>query len=91
MRARCLRVIIINGVRYNLAIRPDTNWSYTAEWWNGSEYHRNTPGDSVRSISQAEREAIDEIHRAKLKKEPWLYAEIACAALSESDSETGNQ
>ena len=40
---------------------------------------------------EAEREAIDEIHRAKLKKEPWLYAEIACAALPESDTETGNQ
>ena len=68
--------IVINGVRYNLAIRLDAHWTYTAEWWNNREYHKHTLDESVRSDSEAEREAIDEIRKAHLEMEPWLYAEI---------------
>jgi hypothetical protein len=71
------RVIIINGVRYNVAIRLDTNWSYVAEWWNRSEYHKHTFDDAVETLPNAEREAIDEIHKAHLQQEPWLHVEMA--------------
>jgi len=71
------RVIVINGVRYYLAIRLDTNWSYVAEWWNRSEYHKHTLGDAVETTSNAEREAIDEIRKAHLEQEPWLHVEMA--------------
>ena len=83
--------IVINGVRYNLAIRPDAHWSYTAEWWNNREYHKHTLDGSVRSNSEAEREAIDEIRKAHLEKEPWLYAEITRAERQESRAEAETQ
>jgi hypothetical protein len=68
------RVIVINGVRYHVAIRMDTDWSYTAEWWNNSEYHKHTFDDRVQSTSQAERAAIDEIHRARQSRDSCLRA-----------------
>ena len=71
--------IVINGVRYNLSIRLETRWSYHAEWCNNSGSYGHTPEDRVRSASEAERQASDEIQRARLKQEPWLCAEIACA------------
>lgn len=70
-------VIVINGVRYNVAIRLDTNWSYIAEWWNNTEYHKHTLDETVKSPAEAEREAIDQIHNAHLNREPWLRVEIA--------------
>lgn len=89
MRSNGPKEIVINGVRYNLAIRRDNQWSYTAEWWNSSEYHKHTLGESVRSISEAEREAIAEIHKAHLKQEPWLYAEVSSPKPEESCVEAG--
>ena len=71
--------IVINGVRYNLSIRLETRWSYQAEWWNNSGAHRLATDDRLRSASEAERQASDEIHKARLRQEPWLCAEIACA------------
>jgi len=91
MPSNSQKVIVINGVRYNVAIRLDANWRYTAEWWNNSEYHKHTLDDSVRSTSTAEQEAIDKIHQAHLEKEPWLYAEIACAEGQESYAEAGTE
>ena len=69
--------IVINGVRYNLSIRLETRWSYEAEWWNKSGSHGHAPEDRVRSASEAEEQASDEIQKARLTKEPWLCAEIA--------------
>jgi len=79
MRTRSPEEIVINGVRYNLSIRLETRWSYPAEWWNNSGPHRHAPEDRVRSASEAERQASDEIQKARLTKEPWLCAEIARA------------
>ena len=79
MRARSPEEIVINGVRYNLSIRLETLWSYHAEWWNKSRAHGNTPDDRVQSASEAERQASDEIQKARLTKEPWLCAEVARA------------
>jgi len=83
------RTIVINGIRYNVAIRLDTNWRYIAEWWNNSEYHKRTLDDIVRSTSKGERKAVDEIHKAHLRQEPWLYAEIASAERQDSCVEPG--
>ncbi|PYJ62459.1 MAG: hypothetical protein DME24_03650 [Verrucomicrobia bacterium] len=83
--------IVINGVRYNLAIRLDAHWSYTAEWWNNREYHKHTLDNSIRSDSEAEREAIEEIRKAHLEKEPWLYAEITRPERQESRAEAETQ
>ena len=77
MESASQRVIVINGVRYNVAIRLDTNWSYVAEWWNHGEYHKHTLDDGAKSDSQAEREAIEAIHKAHLSQEPWLHLEMA--------------
>jgi hypothetical protein len=77
MRTRSSEEIVINGVRYNLSIRLETRWSYQAEWWNNSECHESAAED--RSASEAEEQASDEIHKARLSKEPWLCAEIARA------------
>jgi len=77
MRTRSPEEIVINGVRYNLSIRLETRWSYHAEWCNNSGSYGHTPEDRVRSASEAERQASDEIQKAHLTKEPWLCAEIA--------------
>jgi hypothetical protein len=77
MRPSSQRIIVINGVRYNVAIRLDTNWSYIAEWWNDREYHKHTLDETIRSAPHAEREAIDQIHNAHLNQEPWLHVEMA--------------
>ena len=79
MRSNSPAEIVINGVRYNLSIRLETRWSYHAEWWNNSGPHRLAPDDRVRSASESERQASKEIHKARLKQEPWLCAEIARA------------
>jgi len=79
MRSNGQKVIVINGIRYNVAIRLDANWRYIAEWWNNTEYHKRALDDSVRSTSKAEQEAIDEIHKAHLKQEPWVQVEMAHA------------
>ncbi len=79
MRTRNSEEIVINGVRYNLSIRLETRWSYQAEWWTNSGSHGHAPDDRFRSASDAERQASDEIHKARLTKEPWLCAEIARA------------
>jgi len=79
MRTSSPEEIVINGVRYNLSIRVETRWRYHAEWWNASGPYNHTPDDRVRLTSEAERQASDEIQRARLKQEPWLCAEIACA------------
>jgi hypothetical protein len=79
MRSRSPEEIVINGVRYNLSIRMEKRWSYHAEWWNTSGPCKHTPDDRVRSASEAERQASDEIQKARLTKEPWLCAEIARA------------
>ena len=60
------RVIAINGVRYHVAIRLDSNWRYTAEWWNQSEYHKHTFDERVQSALQAEQAAIQQIHKTHL-------------------------
>ena len=79
MRTSSPEEIVINGVRYNLSIRLETRWSYRAEWWNNSEPHRHAHDDRVRSASESERQASEEIQKARLTKEPWLCAEIARA------------
>ncbi len=79
MRSNSPEEIVINGVRYNLSIRLETRWSYRAEWWNNSGPHRHAHDDRVRSASESERQASEEIQKARLKQEPWLCAEIACA------------
>jgi hypothetical protein len=79
MRTRSPEEIVINGVRYNLSIRLETRWSYQAEWWNNNGPHGHVSDHRVRSASEAEQQASDEIQKARLKKEPWLYAEIARA------------
>jgi len=79
MHARNPEEIVINGVRYHLSIRLERRWSYNAEWWTNSRPDRHTPDDRVRSASEAERQACDQIQRARLKHEPWLCAEIARA------------
>ena len=79
IRSRSPEEIVINGVRYNLSIRLETRWSYRAEWWNTSGPYKQAPDDRVRSASEAERQASDEIQKARLTKEPWLCAEIARA------------
>ena len=79
MRTSSPEEIVINGVRYNLSIRVETRWRYHAEWWNASGPYNHTPDDRVRLTSEAERQASDEIQRARWKQEPWLCAEIACA------------
>ena len=71
------RLIVINGVRYNVAIRLDTSWSYIAEWRTNTEYHKHTPDETVKPASAAEREAIDQIHNSHLNREPWLHVEMA--------------
>jgi hypothetical protein len=71
--------IVINGVRYNLSFRLETRWSYHAEWWSNSGAQRHAIDDRVRSASDAERQAKDEIQKARLKQEPWLCARIAGA------------
>jgi len=79
MRTHSPEEIVINGVRYNLSIRLETRWHYHAEWWNKSGSHGHAPDDRVRSASEAERQASDEIQKARLTKEPWLRAEVARA------------
>jgi hypothetical protein len=79
MRTRSPEEIVINGIRYNLSIRLETRWSYQAEWWNSSRSHGHALEDRVRSASDAEQQASDEIQKARLTKEPWLCAEIARA------------
>ena len=79
MRARSPEEIVINGVRYNVSIRLEKRWSYHAEWWNNSGPPGHVSEYRVRSGSEAEQQASDEIQRARLKKEPWLCAEIALA------------
>lgn len=69
--------IVINGVRYNLSIRLERRWSYHAEWWNNNGFHGHGADDRFRSASDAELQASDAIQKARLKKEPWLCAEIA--------------
>ena len=78
MRTRSPEEIVINGVRYNLSIRLEKPWRYPAEWWNNSGSHGHAPEDRILSASEAERQASDEIQKARLTKEPWLCAEIAC-------------
>ena len=80
--------LIINGVRYLVTIRLDTQWSYIDEWSSRVENRRRSPDDSVRSAYDAEQEATDEIYRARLRKEPWLHAEVAGTERKERDSET---
>ena len=77
MRTRSPEEIVINGVRYNLSIRLEARWSYHAEWWNDSGTRAHAPEDRVRTASEAEQQASHEIQKARLTKEPWLYAEIA--------------
>jgi len=84
MRLDSSRKIVINGVRYHVVIRLDTHWSYIAEWSIGSGNQHPGLAGGARSDSDAEREASDEIHKAHLVKEPWLYAEIACIEKQES-------
>lgn len=62
------RVIVINGVRYNVAIRLDSRWKYITDW-GSHEFDRS---DSV-SL------AASEIQKAHLKQEPWLSVEMAGA------------
>ncbi len=81
------RIIVINGVRYNVAIRLDANWRYIAEWSNDREYHKHTLDESIRSISEAEREAINEIQSAGLSQEPWLHVERAATESEETFAE----
>ena len=83
MRTRRSEEIVINGVRYNLCIRLETLWSYDAEWCNNRESHGHASEDRVGSASEAEQQASHEIQKARLSKEPWLYAEIACAEAEE--------
>jgi len=83
MHTRSPEEIVINGVRYNLSIRLETRWSYEAEWWNKSRSHGHAAEDRVRSASEAEEQASDEIQKARLTKEPWLCAEIARADAEE--------
>jgi hypothetical protein len=83
MRTRSPEEIVINGVRYHLSIRLETLWNHHAEWWNRSQSHAPAPKDRVRSASEAERQASHEIQKARLTKEPWLYAEIAQVEVDE--------
>ena len=87
MRSKNTKEIIINGVRYYVAIRLDSHWSYLADWWNQSEPPKNALDGAVRTDPNAEREAKDEIEKAHLKQEPWLYAEIAAGDPGNGESE----
>jgi hypothetical protein len=89
MRANSQNEIVINGVRYHIAIRLDKHWSYIAEWWIRSDSHKHGLDQGGRTNSEAEREATQQIHNAHLKQEPWLYAEIACADRHDGDPEMG--
>ena len=84
MRTRSPEEIVINGVRYHLSIRLETLWNHHAEWWSRSESHAPAPTDRIRSASDAERQASQEIQKARLTKEPWLCAEIAGAEVEEA-------
>jgi hypothetical protein len=79
MPTRNSEEIVINGIRYNLSFRLETRWSYHAEWWSNSGPQRHAIDDRVRSAPDAERQASDEIQKARLKHEPWLCARLACA------------
>jgi hypothetical protein len=79
MRGSRQREIVVNGIRYNVAIRLDANWSYTEEWWNDTEYHKRTRERGGRSTSDAERDALDNIYREYLELEPWMRVEIVRA------------
>ena len=90
MRSNSSKKIIINGVRYHVAIRLDTHWSYIAEWRTGIENRNPTLTETVQTDADAEQEASDAINKAHLKKEPWLYAEIACVERRECDASAIN-
>ena len=79
MRINNSEEIVINGVRYNVSIRLERRWSYHPEWWHNGGSRGPASDDRVRSASEAERRASDEIQKARLRKEPWLRAEIARA------------
>ena len=80
------RVIVINGVRYNVAIRLDSAWSYVAEWWNHNGYHKYPLDDDDGATPEAERVAIHEIQKAHLEQEPWLYVEMADIEIPKDNS-----
>lgn len=67
--------MVINGIRYYVAIRLDSGWSYLADGWKEGQPHPLE--GTIRTDPDAEREATTQILKAQLKKEPWLYAEIA--------------
>jgi hypothetical protein len=87
MRSNGSNEIVINGVRYNVAIRLDTNWSYIAEWSVRGGLHK--PAIEERPSADPEREATDMMQQAHLRQEPWLYAEIASAEMPESGGDAG--
>ena len=70
--SHALKEVVINGVRYKIAIRLDTNWSYGADWSEQDESVDHL--DKIETpISCVDQTVVD----APFKKEPWLYAEIA--------------
>jgi hypothetical protein len=87
MRSIGSKEIVINGVRYHVAIRLDTHWSYIAEWSVRSELHK--PAIEEGPSADPEREATDKIQQAHLRQEPWLYAEIASVEMPESGGDAG--
>ena len=87
MRSIGLKEIVINGIRYHVAIRLDTDWSYIAEWSVRSELHK--PAIGGRPNADPERAATDRIQQAHLRQEPWLYAEIASEEMPASGGDTG--
>ena len=91
MRANSQNEIVINGVRYHIAIRLERHWSYIADWWIRSDSHKYGFDQRVRADSDAEREATERIHNARLKQEPWLYAEIARADRHDGEAEIGTE
>ena len=87
MRSKNTQEIVINGVRFYVAIRLDSRWSYGADWWNRVEYRGHPLDGVVRTDPDAQRVAMNEILRAHLRKEPWLYAEVAAGEQGEAEPE----
>jgi hypothetical protein len=87
MRPDSQRLIVINGVRFSVAIRLDSAWSYVAEWWNQNESHKHPLDVTVGLASEAERIAIHEMQKAHLEQEPWLHVEMAGTLVPEGHAE----
>lgn len=72
MNANPSRPISVNGIRYHLAVRQSSNWNHTAEWWNGSEFHKRNLNTRPGTDSDAEQQALHTVHHAHTRRHPLL-------------------